>query len=80
MNVRRQVCRPISVPLLGLALWLGLTLGIVTAETLAPPMGLAEVKPPTPMASFTLPGLDGSVFDSSALQDKVVVVRFWATW
>jgi hypothetical protein len=43
-------------------------------------MGLAEVKPAMPMEAFTLPGLNGSAFDSSALQGKVVVVRFWATW
>jgi hypothetical protein len=43
-------------------------------------MGLAAVKPATPMAAFSLPALHGSGFDSSALKDKVVVVRFWATW
>jgi hypothetical protein len=43
-------------------------------------MGLAPIKPATPMAAFSLPGLHGSQFDSSALKDKVVVVRFWATW
>jgi peroxiredoxin len=43
-------------------------------------MGLAEIKPATPMPAFRLPGLSGTMFDSSALQGKVVVVRFWATW
>jgi hypothetical protein len=43
-------------------------------------MGLAAVKPPTPMAAFSLPSLQGSGFDASTLKDKVVVVRFWATW
>jgi hypothetical protein len=80
MNVRHRGWRPTWVPLLSLALGLGLTLGTVAAETLTPPMGLAAVKPPTPMAAFTLPALDGSVFDLSALQNKVVIVRFWATW
>jgi peroxiredoxin len=55
-------------------------LGPATGEVREPPMGLAEVKPATPMAAFTLPRLNGSAFDSSALQGKVVVVRFWATW
>jgi hypothetical protein len=43
-------------------------------------MGLAAVKPATPMPAFSLPGLPGSGFDASALKDKVVVMRFWATW
>jgi peroxiredoxin len=43
-------------------------------------MGLAEIKPAAPMPVFHLPGLSGTTFDSSALQGKVVVVRFWATW
>ena len=80
MIVRRKVCQPAWLPLASLALLLGLTLRIAMGETLEPPMGLAEVKPATPMAEFTLPGLNGSTFDSSALQGKVVVVRFWATW
>jgi cytochrome oxidase Cu insertion factor (SCO1/SenC/PrrC family) len=80
MKVRPKVSRPTTVLLVSAALWLGLTLSIAQTETPAPPMGLAEVNPPIPMAAFTLPGLDGSVFDSSTLRDKVVVVRFWATW
>jgi hypothetical protein len=43
-------------------------------------MGLMAVTPATPMAAFSLPSLHGSGFDSSALKDKVAVVRFWATW
>jgi peroxiredoxin len=43
-------------------------------------MGLAAVKPPMPMAAFALPNLQGSRFEASTLKDKVVVVRFWATW
>jgi len=66
--------------LASVALFVGDRLGTATGETLDPPMGLAEVKPATPMAAFTLPSLNNSVFDSSALQSKVVVVRFWATW
>jgi cytochrome oxidase Cu insertion factor (SCO1/SenC/PrrC family) len=74
------MARSVRVSLLGVALGLGLTLALAAAETPVPPMGLAAVDPPTPMAAFTLPGLDGEMFDSAALQDKVVVVRFWATW
>jgi cytochrome oxidase Cu insertion factor (SCO1/SenC/PrrC family) len=80
MNVRRKVCRVIWLSLASLALVVGYPLGTATGETLEPPMGLAEVKPAKPIAAFTLPGLNGSAFDSSALQGKVVVVRFWATW
>jgi hypothetical protein len=45
-----------------------------------PPAGMAAVDPPVPMPAFSLPGLNGAPADSSALRDKVVVVRFWATW
>ena len=80
MNVRHKGYRPAWLPLASLVLWVGLTLGTAPGETPAPPMGLAAVKPATPMAAFSLPALHGSGFDSSALKDKVVVVRFWATW
>ncbi len=80
MNVRRTVCRPAWLSLASLVLLVGLTLGTATGETPEPPMGLAPINPATPMAAFSLPGLHGSQFDSSALKDKVVVVRFWATW
>jgi cytochrome oxidase Cu insertion factor (SCO1/SenC/PrrC family) len=80
MNVREKFRRLAWVALASLVLCLGSTLGTATGESLEPPMGLAEVKPAKPMEAFTLPGLNGSAFDSSALQGKVVVVRFWATW
>jgi cytochrome oxidase Cu insertion factor (SCO1/SenC/PrrC family) len=80
MNVRQKVRRLAWLALVSVALCGGSTGGSSTGETLEPPMGLTEVKPATPMAAFTLPSLNGSAFDSSALQGKVVVVRFWATW
>jgi cytochrome oxidase Cu insertion factor (SCO1/SenC/PrrC family) len=80
MNVRRTVSRPGWRALVTLALLAGLTVGSAASDTLQPPMGLAEIKPATPMPAFRLPGLSGTMFDSSALQGKVVVVRFWATW
>jgi cytochrome oxidase Cu insertion factor (SCO1/SenC/PrrC family) len=80
MNVRRAACRPVWLSLASLALLLGLSWGSATSETLQPPMGLAEIKPAAPMPAFRLPDLGGTMFDSSALQGKVVVVRFWATW
>jgi hypothetical protein len=80
MNVRRQDCRLTWLSLVSLVLVLGLTLGTATGEMPEPPMGLAAVKPATPMPAFSLPGLQGGGFDASALKDKVVVMRFWATW
>jgi cytochrome oxidase Cu insertion factor (SCO1/SenC/PrrC family) len=80
MNVRRQDCRLAWLSLVSFVLVLGLTLGTAMGETPEPPMGLAAVKPATPMPPFSLPGLQGSGFDASALKDKVVVMRFWATW
>ena len=80
MNVRRQDCRLAGVSLVCLVLVGGLTLGTATGEMPEPPLGLAAVKPATPMAAFSLPSLHGSGFASSTLKDKLVVVRFWATW
>jgi cytochrome oxidase Cu insertion factor (SCO1/SenC/PrrC family) len=80
MNSRREVCRPAWLSLACLALLVGLTLGTALGEAPEPPTGLAAVKPAMPMAAFSLPSLQGSGFDSAVLKDKVVVVRFWATW
>jgi cytochrome oxidase Cu insertion factor (SCO1/SenC/PrrC family) len=80
MNVRYQDCRLAWVGLLSVLLVLAMAPGAGRAETSEPPMGLAAVKPPMPMAAFALPNLQGSRFDASTLKDKVVVVRFWATW
>jgi cytochrome oxidase Cu insertion factor (SCO1/SenC/PrrC family) len=66
--------------LVSVVLVIGMALGAATGETPEPPMGLAAVKPPTPMAAFSVPSLQGSGFDAATLKDKVVVVRFWATW
>jgi cytochrome oxidase Cu insertion factor (SCO1/SenC/PrrC family) len=80
MNVRRQDCRLAWLFLVGVVLMVGMALGTATGETPEPPMGLGAVKPAMPMAAFSLPSLQGSGFDASTLKDKVVVVRFWATW
>jgi cytochrome oxidase Cu insertion factor (SCO1/SenC/PrrC family) len=44
------------------------------------PSGLSEVSPAMPVPKFSLPAINGATMDSAALQGKVVVVRFWATW
>jgi cytochrome oxidase Cu insertion factor (SCO1/SenC/PrrC family) len=81
MSFSRKVSRPLwRFLIVGPALMLAATVGIATGQTIEPPMGLMEVKPATPMPAFTLPGVDGATFDSSTLEGKVVVVRFWATW
>jgi cytochrome oxidase Cu insertion factor (SCO1/SenC/PrrC family) len=66
--------------IVGIALMLASTAGTATSQPAEPPKGLAEIKPATPMPVFTLPEVGGATFNSSALEDKVVVVRFWATW
>jgi cytochrome oxidase Cu insertion factor (SCO1/SenC/PrrC family) len=80
VNVRRRDCRLAWLFLVSVVLVVGMALGAATGETPEPPMGLAAVKPPMPTPAFSLPGLQGNGFDSSALKGKVVVVRFWATW
>jgi cytochrome oxidase Cu insertion factor (SCO1/SenC/PrrC family) len=81
MNFSRKVSRPLWLVLIvGPALLLAAAGGMATSQPIELPMGLTEVKPATPMPAFNLPGVDGAAFDSSSLQGKVVVVRFWATW
>jgi cytochrome oxidase Cu insertion factor (SCO1/SenC/PrrC family) len=80
MNIRHQDCRLAWIALVSFVLMVGLTLGTATGEMPEPPLGLAAVKPATPLAAFSLPSLHGSEFTSSTLKDKLVVVRFWATW
>ncbi len=81
MRCGRKLYRSVCWLLMaGIALLLGSSAGIATAKPVAPPPGLGEVKPDTPMPTFSLPSVNGETFDSSKLQGKVVVVRFWATW
>jgi cytochrome oxidase Cu insertion factor (SCO1/SenC/PrrC family) len=44
------------------------------------PEGLAAPGQSTSMPEFELPDANGETIRSAALQGKVVVVRFWATW
>jgi cytochrome oxidase Cu insertion factor (SCO1/SenC/PrrC family) len=44
------------------------------------PEGLTAPTQPAPMPEFSLPSVSGTTMQSAALQGKVVVVRFWATW
>jgi cytochrome oxidase Cu insertion factor (SCO1/SenC/PrrC family) len=81
MSVGRTFLPPVGRWLIaGLALLLVSTAGTAMGEAPEPPMGLAPVKHAAPMPAFKLPSLNGSTFDSSQLQGKVVVMRIWATW
>jgi cytochrome oxidase Cu insertion factor (SCO1/SenC/PrrC family) len=81
MGCRRTVYQALCLLLVGgMVVLFGASTASAAAESVTPPTGLGEVKPATPMPTFSLPGIDGKAFDSSALQSKVVVVRFWATW
>jgi cytochrome oxidase Cu insertion factor (SCO1/SenC/PrrC family) len=65
----------------GVALTCGLPLGHAQGSKQAElPDGLTRVSPAVRMPAFSLPGLTGDAFHSSALQGQVAVVRFWATW
>jgi hypothetical protein len=47
---------------------------------LTPPSGLDALPQPVAMPSFNLPSTHGGTLDSATLADRVVIVRFWATW
>ncbi len=55
-------------------------LGLRAAEQPTPPEGLTAPSPSTSMPVFELPDANGETVRSAALQGKVVVVRFWASW
>jgi cytochrome oxidase Cu insertion factor (SCO1/SenC/PrrC family) len=76
----RELGRPAWIFLVGLTFLGWAATGTAAGKSVEPPPGLGAVQPPTPMPKFTLPVVNGEPFDSSTLQGKVVVVRFWATW
>ena len=70
-------------------LWIPLLLGgllilrplpLRAAEQPPPPEGLTAPSPSASIPVFELPYANGETVRSTALQGKVVVVRFWATW
>lgn len=71
---------PVWVLMWALTLVSAATVDLAIGGSPEPPLGLGAVQPATPMPSFKLPLVNGDLFDSSTLQGKVVVVRFWATW
>jgi cytochrome oxidase Cu insertion factor (SCO1/SenC/PrrC family) len=66
--------------LIGATLLAGMPPGLQAADQLTPPSGLALPNPAASMPAFELPTPQGDTFRSAALQGKVVVIRFWATW
>jgi thiol-disulfide isomerase/thioredoxin len=61
--------------LAGLALLLGLSASIYINSS-----HNTEVVSGAELAAIELPGVDGSQVDINALQGKLVLVNFWATW
>jgi len=79
--LRRHAVRPPLWLLLLLGSFLTLSpLDLRAAEQPDPPEGLIAPSPSTSMPVFELPDTNGETVRSAALQGKVVVVRFWATW
>ena len=78
--IRRYEGQPLRFfLLLGMLLTLNvLSMHAVGSATL--PEGLTQPDQSTSMPAFELPDANGEIFRSTALQGKVVVVRFWATW
>jgi hypothetical protein len=57
--------------------------GLLAMPTMAHALDTFHPLPPDQQRSapaFLLPDYQGTILASSALHDKVVVVRFWATW
>ena len=72
---RRRTVAIVLAPVLGFALLLTVSLG-------RDPRALPSQLVSRPAPDFSLPELggDGGTIDLAALQDRVVVVNFWASW
>ena len=78
--IRRYERQPLRLCLLlGILLTLS-PLSLRAAEQANPPEGLTAPSPATSMPVFELPDANGETIRSTAFHDKVLVVRFWATW
>ena len=82
MTVRLQVQGQgwLAVVMGGVLLTLGSMVTSGAAASLTPPPGLSAPAQPTPIPDFSLVDSNGTTVRSADLQDKVVLVRFWATW
>jgi hypothetical protein len=70
---------------LGISLLLGIGLlwGDLPAQAADPlplPAGLTAPSQPTRLPTFSLPDVQGTTVQETALHGKVVIVRFWASW
>jgi thiol-disulfide isomerase/thioredoxin len=63
-----------------LLLWFCLWLLPAQAELPALPHDLTPISEPKTAPALRLPNMDNETIDISALEGKVVVVNFWATW
>ena len=70
----------LAVVIWGVLLTLGSIATSGAADSLTPPPGLSTPAQPTPIPAFSLVDSNGTTVRSADLQDKVVLVRFWATW
>ena len=78
--IRRYEGQPLRLLLLlGILLTLS-SLPAHAAGSPALPEGLVAPNQATSMPEFDLPDANGATIRSAALQGKVVVLRFWATW
>lgn len=65
---------------IGLILMVGSGLIQAAERAPVPPDGLFPPETPTSIPDFRLPSVDGKTLVAADLRDKVVVIRFWATW
>jgi hypothetical protein len=65
---------------IGLILMVGSGLIQAAERAPVPPDGLLPPETPTSIPDFRLPSVDGKTLAAADLRDKVVVIRFWATW
>jgi cytochrome oxidase Cu insertion factor (SCO1/SenC/PrrC family) len=75
-----QVQGWLAMVMWGVLLTLGSMATSDAAGSLTPPLGLAAPAQPAPIPAFSLVDSNGTTVRSADLQDKVVLVRFWATW
>jgi cytochrome oxidase Cu insertion factor (SCO1/SenC/PrrC family) len=70
----------LAVVMWGVLLTLGSMAMSGAAGSLTPPPGLSTPAQTISMPAFSLEDSNGTTVRSADLQDKVVLVRFWATW
>jgi cytochrome oxidase Cu insertion factor (SCO1/SenC/PrrC family) len=80
LTLRHRVWMHLGISLL---LGIGLVWGSPLAQAADPlplPAGLTAPSQPTRLPTFSLPDVQGTTVQETALHGKVVIVRFWASW